>query len=325
MPTYEFDGPVVIADTPGTFPVGNSALVQATTSAASGGTGTFAQGLAVSITMTGSSSHDGDLIGIQSGATYSGTGTCDELLCILNSAVANSGNTAKVFVSENQLYVSNGATVGTAYMYEARAPIISGTGTVAATGAFHAPPMKLAGVTTGYGILCEGTADYNILAGSLKIGALSNPAAGYALDVTGNVTISGAIGSGIHTLVTSSDNTPLLVLSCSSANSIGVSATINKTGVTGLATKNLVFATSSSMADIVIGPSTAAPLALVVKGNGNIGIGVTTLGTSAARVIGIANGVAPTSSPAGMGQLYVESGALKYRGSSGTVTTVAPA
>ena len=29
--------------------------------------------------------------------------------------------------------------------------------------------------------------------------------------------------------------------------------------------------------------------------------------------------------PAGVGQLYVESGALKYRGSSGTVTTIANA
>jgi len=29
--------------------------------------------------------------------------------------------------------------------------------------------------------------------------------------------------------------------------------------------------------------------------------------------------------PAGMGQLYVEGGALKYRGSSGTVTTIANA
>jgi hypothetical protein len=59
--------------------------------------------------------------------------------------------------------------------------------------------------------------------------------------------------------------------------------------------------------------------------NGNLGVGATAWGTSAVRVIGIANGTAPTSSPAGMGQLYVEAGALKYRGSSGTVTTIANA
>ena len=54
----------------------------------------------------------------------------------------------------------------------------------------------------------------------------------------------------------------------------------------------------------------------------NVGIGTTTFGTSAANVIAIANGTAPSSSPASLGQLYVESGALKYRGSSGTVTTL---
>jgi hypothetical protein len=58
---------------------------------------------------------------------------------------------------------------------------------------------------------------------------------------------------------------------------------------------------------------------------GNVGIGVTSFGTSAAKVLGLANATAPTTSPAGMGQLYVENGALKYRGSSGTVTTIANA
>ncbi|MDT8915746.1 hypothetical protein [Amycolatopsis sp. PS_44_ISF1] len=43
-------------------------------------------------------------------------------------------------------------------------------------------------------------------------------------------------------------------------------------------------------------------------------------------VIAIANATtAPTSNPTGGGVLYVEAGALKYRGSSGTVTTIAPA
>jgi hypothetical protein len=58
---------------------------------------------------------------------------------------------------------------------------------------------------------------------------------------------------------------------------------------------------------------------------GNVGVGVSTFGTSAAKVLGLANATAPTTSPAGMGQLYVEAGALKYRGSSGTITTIANA
>lgn len=64
---------------------------------------------------------------------------------------------------------------------------------------------------------------------------------------------------------------------------------------------------------------------VTVDAFGNLGLGVTSFGTSAAKVLGMANATAPTTSPAGMGQLYVEGGALKFRGSSGTVTTIAPA
>jgi hypothetical protein len=65
---------------------------------------------------------------------------------------------------------------------------------------------------------------------------------------------------------------------------------------------------------------------LSLTSGGNLGFnGWTTFGTSAAGVIGIANGTAPSTSPAGGGQLYVEAGALKYRGSGGTVTVIAAA
>jgi len=64
---------------------------------------------------------------------------------------------------------------------------------------------------------------------------------------------------------------------------------------------------------------------LQVTETGNVGVGVTTFGTSAAKVLGLADATAPSTSPAGMGQLYVEAGALKYRGSSGTITTIANA
>lgn len=46
---------------------------------------------------------------------------------------------------------------------------------------------------------------------------------------------------------------------------------------------------------------------------------------SATGVWYLANATAPGATPSGGGYLYVESGALKFKGSSGTVTTVAPA
>jgi hypothetical protein len=63
----------------------------------------------------------------------------------------------------------------------------------------------------------------------------------------------------------------------------------------------------------------------VISDQANVGIGQDTFGTSAKYVLAMANATAPTTSPVGCGQLYVEGGALKYRGSSGTITTVAPA
>ena len=66
--------------------------------------------------------------------------------------------------------------------------------------------------------------------------------------------------------------------------------------------------------------------AMTLDLNGNLLLGTTGgAGTAAAKVLAMANATAPTSSPTGIGQLYVEGGALKFRGSSGTITTIAPA
>ena len=63
----------------------------------------------------------------------------------------------------------------------------------------------------------------------------------------------------------------------------------------------------------------------IVTATGNVSFGTAQAGTSATNTLCIPNGTAPTTSPAGGGQLYVEAGALKFRGSGGTVTTVANA
>jgi len=54
--------------------------------------------------------------------------------------------------------------------------------------------------------------------------------------------------------------------------------------------------------------------------------GITGSFDSGKNVIFVANATtAPTTDPTGGGILYVEGGALKYRGPNGTVTTIAPA
>lgn len=91
----------------------------------------------------------------------------------------------------------------------------------------------------------------------------------------------------------------------------------------------------SSNGYLLVGTSSSHNLNLVTGGQprvfvtsaGNIGMtGVTGQFGSDTLVIGIANATtAPTTNPTGGGVLYAEGGALKWRGSAGTVTTLGPA
>lgn len=70
---------------------------------------------------------------------------------------------------------------------------------------------------------------------------------------------------------------------------------------------------------------TATNYALLLQPNGgNLGFNGLSFG-GGSNVIFIGNGTAPSSNPTAGGILYVEAGALKYRGSSGFVTTIAVA
>lgn len=71
--------------------------------------------------------------------------------------------------------------------------------------------------------------------------------------------------------------------------------------------------------------NTTTPLIYGDFANNNLGINLKSFG-GGVGVISIANATTvPTSSPTGGGVIYCEGGALKYRGSSGTITTIANA
>jgi hypothetical protein len=79
---------------------------------------------------------------------------------------------------------------------------------------------------------------------------------------------------------------------------------------------------SSGGGGVILSPTTTGvDVALTLPAiNGTVAISDE---LSAFGVLTISNTTAPTSSIAGKGQLYVENGTLKFRGTSGTVTVIA--
>lgn len=83
--------------------------------------------------------------------------------------------------------------------------------------------------------------------------------------------------------------------------------------------------TGSRLWTIYKGDGTGTRAFEVDAGNTIVYVGDVAVG-GGVGVLGIANrGTAPASNPVGGGVLYVQAGALVYKGSSGTVTTIAPA
>ena len=106
-----------------------------------------------------------------------------------------------------------------------------------------------------------------------------------------------------------------VVASISAAGAISTSSTLTTSSSLSLSggTGNIVG--SGGLTCMTLGANRNVQLG---SATGNFGGGVV--------VVGIANATTvPTTNPSGGGILYVESGALKYRGSSGTVTTLGAA
>lgn len=88
----------------------------------------------------------------------------------------------------------------------------------------------------------------------------------------------------------------------------------------------LLIGTGTDAKPIVFGTNSAERLRLWSDGNVSLWGSASTGFGSGTQVIFMANRTAaPSSNPTGGGFLYAESGALKWRGSGGTVTTIAPA
>jgi hypothetical protein len=153
--------------------------------------------------------------------------------------------------------------------------------------------------------------------------------AGNAISFTQAMTLdaSGNVGIGTTTLV------ERLRLKASNTTGSSIYSYFNCTNEVDADFQVSVTGSASTDKRVSIGPSTGTSMTFVTSGTerarfdtaGNLLVGMTATATSSAKTLHLANATVPTANPTGGGVLYVEAGALKYRGSSGTITTIANA
>ena len=113
-------------------------------------------------------------------------------------------------------------------------------------------------------------------------------------------------------------NSPQLLLTGSYWNG---STSINRQGLIYFK----LTSTTSPFGGLSLGTTVTSDALFIEDVTGNVGFNGSSFG-GGIQIIFIANATTvPSSNPSGGGVLYVDSGALKYRGSSGAVTTLAPA
>lgn len=185
-------------------------------------------------------------------------------------------------------------------------------GTQAGRGTASASISYAAMIGTFAGYASDTGADYSVLIGYQS---------GRGLKGAGNVLIGSSVSSASYNQVTTGGYNVSIgydsaVASATASNQLCIANFIYGTGMDGTGA-------TISAGKIGIGvkaPATALDVTGDIALNGGAGLG------SGSGVITIKNATtAPTTNPTSGGILYVEGGALKFRGSSGTVTTIAPA
>ena len=222
-------------------------------------------------------------------ATTDGSGTVAERMRLTSTGLAVTG---ALSATGNGTFSGNGATL-----------TFSGTGspTITATNS----DLKLTALAASADIIIDANRNQYQKINGTTVGLWAST----GLAVTGNI---GARSGGALQLWDSA-NTDY--------------AYINNTGSSS-ATQSISYysAGSGSVAHQFKTYSGAVINALAITPAGNVGIGTTDQFGGGVKVVGLANATTvPASNPTGGGVLYVEAGALKYRGSSGTVTTIANA
>jgi len=249
----------------------------------------------------------------------------------LSHAWYNSGSTAMTL---NSTGLGVGVTPAVGFELQQTSPMARITGT--STTGYSTLTLRNTGASgRSYGISVGGSGTGAAAAGNLYITDDTASATRLVLDSSGNVGV-GVTPSAWATYtalqvkngsISNYSPTQDLRISSNAYYASGVwkriaaayAAQYLLDGSTGI---HQWFNAATGAADSTI--TTFSSAAMTLDASGNLLVGLTAAGTTAAKTIQIANGTAPTANVTG-GQLYVEAGALKYRGSSGTITTLAVA
>ena len=180
------------------------------------------------------------------------------------------------------------------------------------------PNIRITDLANGYVPykVSGGLANSPVYTDGIRVG-IGTTSLSQTLNVAGNVQVSGGnlfSTTGVMNFLMGESAIPVRV------GGISVGGDYNVLPGNG----EIVTGTSGGGGDITFKPRNSEVMRIAASGN--VGFRTVDQFGSGVGVIGIANAATvPSSNPSGGGVLYVEGGALKYRGSSGTVTTIAPA
>lgn len=209
-------------------------------------------------------------------------------------------------------------------------PIYESSGTMTAMwGTVHSVTVNTGSITTSYGIELRdatGTGTVGTQYG-LYVGSMTKGATNYAIYTHGStpVRFGGAIDTYGIIYVRSGSAIRMYNPANTAYSEMSMDASSHLTVTAGATVSSEVKIRGASSVQLHCFSSSVWSERFRINNSGNLGLNGSSFG-SGVGVAFIANATTvPTTNPTGGGIIYVEAGALKYRGSSGTVTTLAAA